>query len=265
MLHRFKKWAAAAAVALALGLGGARTASAGVAEPPTTVTLESLLAGGQNEGGITIGDKLFDNFNFTSSGQNTLSAKDIDVELSVDGDQHTLNFLMNLKSAGTARSDVVIGYDLHVLDPARHVKSVGLAFAGGPTVLPATAAVVQGVTLGRGAASVSETVSTLDGSDLLPGGIHGDSANISVFNDGAGGLADNLDSTLAINPARNLRFLKDILVSSRGDMGAAISMVENSVTQNGTTIPLPAAFWAAMPILGSLVAGKKVRLLAKRN
>jgi hypothetical protein len=261
-LYRFKKWAATAAVVMAFGLGAARTASAGVAAPPTTVSLDSLLEGGENQNGITIGDKLFDNFNFSSAGQVTLAPKDVEVMFAVDGNQHFLAFLFNLTSTGTARSDLVIGYDLHVLDPARHVTNVGLAFDGGPLQgAPSIAA----VTPGRAAATVIESVSTLDGSDLLPGGTHRDTEVISVFNDGAGNLADNFDSTLAINPATNLRFVKDILVSSRGDMGAGISMVENSVTQNGTTIPLPAAFWAAMPILGSLVAGKKVKGMVKRG
>jgi hypothetical protein len=256
-----KKLAAVAAVAAAAGLGSTQSASAGVA-PVTTVTLDSLLEGGANAGGITLGDKHYDNFTYSPTGQVVVDPKDVEVVIATEGNDHFVAFLFDLSSSGTARSDMVIGYDLHVLDPARHIKSVGLVFDGQPFELeqpgggPAIAGVIPG---SRAAATVIETVSTLDGSDLAPGGAVQDTEIITVFNDGDGGLDDNFQTTLAINPARALHFSKDIMVSSRGDGSAGITMVENSVTQNGTTIPLPAAFWAAMPIFGGVVAGRKIR------
>jgi hypothetical protein len=264
MFKRFKQFAAVAAVALAASLGAARQASAGIA--PVTVNLDSLLAGGANEGGITIGDKRYSNFDFSSAGQNPLTAKDVEVVVATEGNSHYISFLMDLSSIGTARTDLVISYDLHVLDPARHIKSVGLSFDGMPLLLEQGPAVAGVITPTRAAASVTETVSTLDGSDLAPGGPVQSSEIITVFNDGDGAdtLPDNLDKTLAVNPTRGLHFVKDILVSSRGEGAALITFVENSVTQNGTTIPLPAAFWAAMPVLGGLVGGKKVRRLFAR-
>lgn len=258
MFNRFKKLAAVAAVAVATGVGSTDSAFAGVA--PLTVGLDTLLDGGNNQGGITLGDKRFTNFNFSSTGQMTLDASDVEVIFAIEDNTHFLAFLMDLSAAGTGRSDVVIGYDVNVLDPARTINSVGLLFDGGPfdggpvELGP----VIQGVA-GRAAASVVETVSTLDGSDLVAGGIDQDTEIITVINDGDGPASDNFETSLAINPTKGLRFVKDILVSSRGNAGADLTFVENSVTQNGTVIPLPAAFWAAIPVFG-LIAGKKVRL-----
>ena len=267
MFKRFKQFAAVAAVALAAGLGSTQSASAAIAPEPITVNLDSLLGDGQNAAGITIGDKHYDNFNFASGGQNPLSAKDVEVVIATEGNQHFISFLMDLSSVGTARTDLVVGYDIHVLDPARHIKSVGLSFDGAPLDVSQLGPVAAGVIVPtRAAASVTESVSTLDGSDLVAGGPVQDTEIITVFNDGDGAdtLPDNMDRTLAINPAKGLRFVKDILVSSRGQGAALITFVENSVEQNGTTIPLPAAFWAAMPVLGGLVGGKKVRRLFAR-
>lgn len=256
MFNGFKKRAGVAAIAVAAGLGSTQSASAGVVAP-STVTLDSLLEGGRNEGGITVGDKLYDNFIFSSTGQGRLDADEVEVIIAIEGNQHFVAFLFDLASLGTARSDLVIGYDLHVLDPARHIESVGLIFDGAPAgsfSAPSAAAT-----------SVIETVTTLDGSDLAPGGANQATEIITVFNDGDEGLEDNFETTLAINPARGLRFVKDIMVSSRGQGASDITTVENSVTQNGTVIPLPAAFWAAMPVMGALMAGKKARKLARRN
>jgi len=267
MFKKFKQFAAVAAVALAAGLGSTRSASAGLAPEPVTVNLDSLLAGGANEGGITLGDKHYDNFDFSSAGQGVLTAKDVEVVIATEGNQHFISFLMDLSSVGTARTDLVVGYDIHVLDPARHIKSVGLSFDGAPLDVSQLGPVAAGVIVPtRAAASVTETVSTLDGSDLAPGGPVQSSEIITVFNDGDGDdtLPDNMDKTLAVNPTRGLHFIKDILVSSRGEGAALITFVENSVEQNGTAIPLPAAFWAAMPVLGGLVGGKKVRRLFAR-
>ena len=263
MFNRFKKLAAVAAVAAASGLGAVQSASAGVA--PTTITFDSLLEGGANAGGITLGDKRYENFNFSSTGQTQLSPEDVEVIIAAEGDNHYIAFLFDLTSIGTARSDLVIGYDLRVLDPSRHVKNVGLLFDGAPFD---AGPVVAGVpVVSRAAASVVETVTALDGPDLIPGGAIQPTEIFSVFNDGDGGLEDNFENSMSINASRYLRFTKDIMVSSRGDGAAGIMTVENSVTQNGTgtVIPLPAAFWAAMPILGGLVAGKKVRKIARRN
>jgi hypothetical protein len=256
MFKRFKKLAAVAAVVMAAGLGPARVASAGVV--PTTLTLDTFLDGGKNAQGMAFGDKFYSNFTFSSTGQNggtVLDAGDVEMIFAEEDNTQFLAFLLNLDAGPGQRADVVIGYDVTVLDPARHIKGVGLLFDGGPNGAGAN---------GLAAASVAEIVRTLDGTPLRPGSPD-DNFTITVFNNGdAGEDDDNFDATLAINPARGLHFEKDILVSSRanGD-GAGLSVVENSVTQNGptTAVPLPAAAWAAMPVFGALVGGKKIRRL----
>ena len=258
MFKRFKKVAAVAAVAVAAGLGWAQSASAGVA-PPRTIGLDTLLDGGANADGITLGDKLYSNFNFSSSGDLMLDAADVEVIFAEEDNQQFVAFLMDLTAMPGERSDVVIGYDVTVLDPSRHIRSVGLMFDGGP---------LDDTTNFRSAATVIESVSTIDGSDLVAGGDLDDTAIITVFNNGEGDvLPDNFETSLAINPARALRFSKDILVSARqGSAAVGITFVENSVTQNGTVIPLPAAVWAAMPVFGAVVGGKRIRrLLGNRN
>ena len=243
MLKRIKKLAAVAAIAVAACLGFAQTASAGIA--PTSYGLDTFLPGGSNEGGIVVGDKKYSNFNFSSTGDSVLDASDVELVFTVEGNTHYMAILLDLTAMGGQTSDVVIGYDLNVLHPTNTINSVGLLFDGMP--------LDDGD--GRSAASVIETVQTLDGTDV---------GMITVFNDGEGALADNFDATLQVNGARGLRFMKDILVSARpGTAGAAISIVENSVTQ--TVIPLPAAVWAAMPVIGGIFAGKKLRRLTNGN
>ena len=253
MLQRLKKTAAVAALVLA-GLGGARSASAGVA--PLTFGLDTLLEGGANANGVTVGDKHYSNFNFSSPGEGGLDASDVDVQFEIVGNKHVMKFLLDM-GVSNGRLDAVIGYDLNVNDPARFIQNVGLKMTGGPAATGGP---------GFAIASVTERIWTLSGDDLAVGG--GDDmgeGQITVFNDGPGGLSDNLESNLAVNNPKGLRFEKDILVSAFGaNAGSRISVVENSVTQNGTAIPLPAAFWAAMPILGGMVAGKKLRA-AKQN
>jgi hypothetical protein len=232
-----------------------------------TFGLDSLLEGGNNANGVTIGDKHYSNFNFTSSGKSSLSAGDVDVQFDINGNTHVMKFLLDMGVAN-GRLDAVIGYDLNVIDPSRSILNVGLKVTGGPVTGPVLEGrAFLGKVSGFAAASVTERVWTLDGSDLAVGGGEDDGeGQISVFNDGPGGLSDRLEESLAVNGTRGLRFEKDILVSAFGmNGGARITMVENSVTQNGTAIPLPAAFWAAIPIFGTVMASKKLRRPATRN
>src|SRR4051794_14064769 len=229
MFKRFNKLAAVAAVALAAGLGSARTASAGVA--PVTLSLDTFLDGGNNAGGFTFGDKRYSNFNFSSTGDVVLGGADVDMVFAEEGNTQFLAFLLNVDVGAAQHADLVIGYDVTVLDPSRNIRSVGLTFEGGP----------NGTPTGRAAVSVTETVTRLDGGDLVPGGPVRDTEQFTGFNDGDGFLPDNTEATLAINPAMSLRFTKDLIISARANTeGAGVSVLENSVTQNPTAVPLPA-------------------------
>jgi hypothetical protein len=210
------------AVALALpGVAGAATVQ---------YSLADLLASGSQSGGFTIGDKRYSGFTFSSNGSAPLAARDVNVRVtSTDAtptipgdDRYDIQFTFGLDAFPGERTDLVIGYRVDVLDPTMSINRVGLRFNGS---VPS-----QGV--GDAAASVIETVSSVDGSDVAPGAPVSDTAVIDVFNDGPGRLSDDNSDFIAVNPTRSLIFTKDILVSSRPTGGyAAISIVDNIVDQ----------------------------------
>jgi len=197
-------------------------------------TLDTLMPGGSNAGtGLVIGDKRYTNFSFASTGSAPLRASDVNVRIDNDADptstdparrngqRYTLQFTFGLDAFPSERTDLVVGYDLDVTS-ADFINRVGLKFNGS---VPS-----QGV--GDAAASVVETISTRDGSDLSPGAPVRDTEVLDVFNDGPGRLEDSNSDFMAVNLTRRLHFVKDIIVSSRPTGGyAAISVVDNIVDQ----------------------------------
>ena len=249
MFKGFKKLAAVAV--LAAGFGGVAATNASAAE--VTVGLDTLLPGGSNAGGLVVGDKRYSGFTFSSSGSTVLNPADVDVMIMSEGNRHDLAFLFDLNASNGQRSDLVIGYRLDAIGSGL-IRRIDGMFDGGPF----------GAGDGRSAASMIETVSTVDGSDLAPGGPLQSTEILNLFNDGDTGLPDTQEFALDINPTRALLFVKDILVSSRPNAGlVGISVVQQGVEQT-TVIPLPAAFWAAMPILGAIAGRKKLARLATR-
>jgi hypothetical protein len=242
----------AALAVIAAGFFGARQASAA----DVTVGLETLLSGGSNEGGVTVGDKKFSGFTFSSSasgGATALRPEDVDVIIMSEGNRHDLTFMFDsdMTASNGQRADLVIGYRLDALGGGL-VRRVDAMFDGGPF----------GAGDGRSAATVIETVSTVDGSDLVAGGPVQSTELLTLFNDGEAGLPDTQEAALDIIPARSLLFTKDILVSSRPNSAmVGISVVQNGVEQTNP-IPLPAAFWAAIPVFGAVVGRKKLAKLA---
>ena len=245
----FKACKKVAAVAvLAAGFVGAGRASAA----EVTVSLDTLLAGGSNASGLVVGDKKYSGFTLSSTGSTVLNASEIDVMIASEGNRHDLFFMFDLTASNGQRSDLVIGYRLDAIGSGM-IKRVDGMWDGGPF----------GAGDGRSAVSMVETVSTVDGSDLVAGGPVQATELLSLFNDGDGGLADTNDFGLDIIPARSLLFVKDILVSSRPNAGmVGVSVVQQGVEQ--TAIPLPAAFWAAIPVFGALIGRKKLAKLATR-
>jgi hypothetical protein len=245
ILKSGKKLAAAALLAAAAFAGAGKASAADV-----SVGLETLMPGGSNAGGITVGDKRYSNFQFSSSGSTVLHPEDVEVMIMSSGNRHDLFFMFGLSASGGQRSDLVLGYDLTVIGP-NTIRRVDTMFDGSPL----------GPASGRGAVSMVETVTMLDGNDLAPGGPVQDTEILNLFNDGdEGGLPDFLEAGLNVNATRSLRFTKDIIVSSRANGPTMdLSVVQQGVEQSA--IPLPAAFWAAMPVFGAVVGRKKLRRL----
>ena len=218
--------------ALSAALLGAVVLSAPTRAGAQTIntTLDTFLPGGTNAGGLTISDKRYSNFTFSSSGDGPVAANMVDVSLVATDTQHQIRFTFArdaLDAPAGQTTDVVICYQVDVLGN-QLINGVGLAFDSS----------VTGGTPGLAAASVIETVSTTDGSDLAPGAPVSDEAILTVFNDGTGGGTDNPTATMNVNLTRSLLFCKDILVSSRPEGGrVVISTVDNFVTQ----VPEPGA------------------------
>jgi hypothetical protein len=232
------------AVVLAVALvSAARPVAAAV----FNTTMDTLITGGSNAGGISLGDKRYSNFTFSSSGDAPVAATAVDVSLtSSDSDNHyQLRFTFardQLDASATQTTDVVITYQIDVLG-SQLINRVGLAFDG--TVTGGN---------GNAAASVIETIRTSDGSDLEPGLPVSDNATISVFNDGTGAGTDTSSTSLAVNPTSSLQFTKDILVSSREGGGRVlITTVDNFVDQ----VPEPASAAVVCVGAGLLLARRR--------
>ena len=213
-----------------LGIAACLVADAAGAASYNT-TLDTLIDDGANRAGITLGDKLYSGFTFSSTGDAPVAASAVDVSLvSTDNDNHyQLRFTFArdaLDAPAGQTNDVVIGYRIDVLG-TQLINRVGLAFDG---------SVAGGSTLD--AATVVETIRTVDGSEVSPAYPNLDQILISVANDGAGGFPDASVTSVPVNPTRTLLFEKDILVSSRPGGGrVVITTVDNFVDQ----VPEPAS------------------------
>jgi hypothetical protein len=225
--------AAALLVALLSAPAGAQT--------PVNTTLDTLLSGGSNQNGIVLGDKRYSNFTFSSSGDAPITANNVDVNLSTaDSNRYQLRFSFArdaLDSTAGQTTDAVICYQVTVLGN-QQINSVGLVF---------DSSVGQG-SPGLAAASVTESISRVaQGAE--------DVGQLTVFNDGTGGLPDSSNSTLAVNPAAStLYFCKDIIASSRPEGGrVVISTVDNFVNQ----VPEPATFGVLAAATGLLLVRRR--------
>ena len=213
-----------------------------------TTTLDTLVGSGPNSTGIVLGDKRYSGFTFSSSGDAPVEASEVDVSLvSTDNDNHyqlRFTFARDLLDSNAGQTtDVVIGYRIDVLGQ-QLINRVGLAFdssVAGSTALDA--------------ATVVETIRTADGESEVSPAYPGQSQiELSVFNDGTGGLPESNNVSVAVNPTQALLFEKDILVSSRPGGGrVVITTVDNFVDQ----VPEPAS--------AGLLGAAGALLLARRR
>jgi hypothetical protein len=211
-------------------------------------TLDTLVAGGANQGGITIGDKRYSNFRFSSPDPVPIAPSAVRVSLISDdvANQYQIRFTFAqdaLDVTAGQRTDVVIGYQVNVIG-SQLINGVGLAFDG--TVTGGN---------GNAVATITETIRTIDGSELSPAFPDTNEAFITVYNDGLAGRTDNNTMTLGVNPTQALEFEKDILVSSAAGGGRVeITTVDNFVYQ----VPEPSSA-ALLAAAGGLLVARRRR------
>lgn len=187
----------------ALGVVGALGLAA-LTQQARAVTLQDLINNGTP---VVVGNEIFSNF--TSGG--TLPASDVTVNfVSSSGVQFSANW--NTLTPGSNSS--VIGYTVGVDPSTGNTFNGANLFFGGQVIV------------GNASASVGETLTDpTSGADY----------SMQVFYGGAGNAANNLRSSVAINPpATSLKIVKSIDVAADGPNSfASLNFVENTFTQNG--------------------------------
>jgi hypothetical protein len=241
-----------AIVASLLGVA-ALTLSGSARAATLETTLDRLIPGGANEGGITIGDKRYTDFTFSPTGNSAPAASSVGVSLISDEAtnqyQIRFNFAVDpLDASAGQHTDVVITYRVNVTDESTQlINRVGLAFDG---------TVVGGN--GAAKATVVESILTTDRTDVSPAYPGQDQVEITVVNDGPLRDPDNNTSTLNIHPTRQLEFRKDILVSSAAGGGrVTINTVDNFIYQ----VPEPSSA-ALLGMLGGPLLFRRHRRAA---
>ena len=216
---------------VALMAAAAVVALAGAVRPAQAELLSHLI---ENNGSIPSGDKLFDDFEYTSTGDMP-DASRVNVRAIQDpvtGD-YGLTFeggFADLQGGGS--SDAVIRYRVTVQDPSQYI--VGVHMAGNPAVVG-----------GDGAVSVTETFLPTDPNTIM-----------AIFDNSPGD--HSLLSWAALDEDQRIRTLhvqKDIFANAANEALATISFIDQTFEQ----VPEPAT--TALMLLGAggmgLVFGRR--------
>ena len=179
---------------------------------------------------VQIGDKLFDNFQFSytdtdSDPSDDLSASDVTINALQDSFGYGLSLEMPLSTHHDVTKDVVIKFSVLVLDPSQQISGVELG--------------MQASTTGDGLADVSESVYT--------GGFGaGSIANLDVSSPGS--LSTSVQFT---SPQSEIWVEKDILVYA--GCGCENSAAIQTVEQNFSQVPEPSTWMlVGLGLLGVL-------------
>ena len=188
----------------------ALTCSAPAARGQTlTRPLDALLPGGADAGGVDVAGWRFSEFSFTGAGGLELDPSAVGVRFESLGDverRATVHFFFDTSMQPTQVGTFTLGYRADFA-PSDFVTRFGTQLGGA-------------IPLGTfpGSLDVDETISSLDGSDLVPGAPVSGTHVINLFNDGSGRLEDQNSGFTALNIMPGLRLEKRVLLTAR-DVG----------------------------------------------
>jgi hypothetical protein len=218
------------AVAVAAFLAGAPDAAADVFQ----TTLDTLVPGGGNAGGVTLDDARFSGFTFESADPVVVRAEDVTVRISTEpgywGVAHVgFAYTPALPAAAGPASTVGVGYNIELGPSFGTINRAGLRFNG---PVPS-----QGP--GNAAATVTQTLTNPRGTDLAPGAPVRPTESLAVFHDGPGRLPDSNSEFLDLLPViTSLEVRNDVSLTPRAGTAeeTAVWFVNTYLT-----VPEPAA------------------------
>ena len=205
-------------------------------------SLDTLVPGGANAGGIVIAGERFSEFAFRSTVPYDVRAADVTVRLSnvdpFDPVRTAIEFIFGTDTAATQAGEVFIDYRVDELS-ADPINRMGVRFTG---PVPS-----QGV--GDGFAVIRQTVSTVNGADLTPSPPVSSSETLVLSNDGPGRSEDVNSQFLPLNRTHALRLATQISLNGLED-----GRLDVQFTNHFSTIPEPSAAAIAIPAALTLLA-----------
>jgi len=108
---------------------------AGAARGVYVTTLDTLLPGGANSGGVTTGGLRYSGFAFHSDGPFNLNPADVTVRITAtevipEGPPNTINFRYSVDALAAQSGSTAIDYRVDLLNPRPLMNRVGLRFNG---------------------------------------------------------------------------------------------------------------------------------------
>jgi hypothetical protein len=202
----------------------------------TTDTLQHLVDTG---GALTIGDKIFNNFNYFESGLTSFDASQIHVTASIANGIYFLTWAGNISlvSGGAASGDLLLNY--RVTATAGQISAIGQAYTGSAQPQPGTFL------------AIDETARDTQGN--LVANSHLDEHDMS---DPAAEPGDNLNLT---PPQQTIDVTKDIALATVNGGFVTISEIRQSFTQ------VPEAATTALVCIGLALIGATARRKARNS
>ncbi len=213
-------------------------------------TLDTLLPGGSNAGGLAWSGAHISDFTFESAGPVVVSPADVLVRLTVEprlfgldmqGTAHVqISYEPPLPDAAGPTSTVVISYRCDPIDHSSAVDRAGLRFNAN----------VPAYGVGNAATDVTQTLTALDGSDLVPGDPFRPTEVLHLYNDGPGRLGDDNAEFLSLALITSLRVRTEIALTpfAGTDEHSAVSLVNvfDLVPEPSSAGLLPCALLATL-------------------